>query len=296
MKHSLDVLSDLSEVIKYNLQDYPVFANIGNLRYFYKYSVASHWHKDIEISLLLNGDMDYFVNGESLHVKDGQCIFINSKRLHYNYSGAQQNCRYLVVTINLDALTSRLHPLHQFIQDKFGDFGDDYIILTGKEEWHKRLFDLLFQIYDELHSENCNLLFTTSYAISVCGEIAEHISTDVDRVESDASWMTAGQMTGFIHKNYDENISLPDIAAAGGVCKSTCCKLFRDYVKQTPISYLINYRIQKSLEMLRETSCSISEIAMRCGFQSASYFTQTFREQLSVTPSAYRKSKALGMI
>ncbi|PQP85573.1 hypothetical protein CPT76_35550 [Paenibacillus sp. AR247] len=97
------------------------------------------------------------------------------------------------------------------------------------------------------------------------------------------------KMTGFIHQNYESKITLNDIAAAGTVCRSRCCKLFNTYVGQTPNEYLIRYRIQKSCDMLKETNRSISEIAMACGFQSASYFTFIFRKQLGLVPQDYRK-------
>lgn len=79
-------------------------------------------------------------------------------------------------------------------------------------------------------------------------------------------------MTGFIGQNYDSKITLDDIAASGSVCRSKCCRLFNEYVGQSPNAYLTRYRINKSLEMLRETNMSVIEVSLACGFQSPSYF------------------------
>ncbi|WP_231507777.1 helix-turn-helix domain-containing protein [Bacillus sp. UNC41MFS5] len=101
------------------------------------------------------------------------------------------------------------------------------------------------------------------------------------------------EMTGFIHHHYDHKITLDDIAAAGSICRSRCCELFSNHIGQTPNTYLVRYRIQKSCEMLLETNRSISEIAMVCGFQSASYFSYVFRKETGLTPQDYRKKAAL---
>jgi transcriptional regulator GlxA family with amidase domain len=101
--------------------------------------------------------------------------------------------------------------------------------------------------------------------------------------------LTVLKMTGYIHKNYDSIISSNDVAAAATICRSKCYELFSKYIEQSPNTYLTNYRIQKSCEMLRNTYMSICEIAMSCGFQNASYFTQVFRKVTSLTPKNYRE-------
>ncbi len=68
-----------------------------------------------------------------------------------------------------------------------------------------------------------------------------------------------------------------------------CCRCFKENLNTTPFSYLIDYRLYKSCELLSHTSMSITEIAITCGFGSSSYFTKLFREKFSCTPGEYRK-------
>ncbi len=103
-------------------------------------------------------------------------------------------------------------------------------------------------------------------------------------------------MTGFIHKNYGDKITIAQIAASGNVCRSKCFELFDRYMIKTPNAYLTDYRIQKSRELLNGTACTISEIALACGFQSASYFTQVFRQTLGLSPKAYRENQIKGQV
>ena len=54
------------------------------------------------------------------------------------------------------------------------------------------------------------------------------------------------------------------------------------------IQYLTNYRLEKSIEYLHHSSHSITDIALLCGFNSSSYFTEVFRRELRCTPSEYK--------
>jgi AraC-like DNA-binding protein len=119
--------------------------------------------------------------------------------------------------------------------------------------------------------------------------MGEHVQQVAENLVNDPLRTIVWKMTGFIHRHYDDKIHLNDIAAAGAVCRSRCCELFNKYVEQTPNTYLLRYRITKSREMLHDTNRTIDEIALACGFQSASYFSFVFRKAYGLTPQDYQK-------
>lgn len=102
---------------------------------------------------------------------------------------------------------------------------------------------------------------------------------------------TVKDMLHFIQENYKEKISLEDISNAGNVCKSQCCSLFHKYLRQTPVNYLISYRLEKSIELLISSDLTITEICFECGFTGASYYTETFRKHFGCSPREYRKKQ-----
>jgi len=63
-------------------------------------------------------------------------------------------------------------------------------------------------------------------------------------------------------------------------------------VHRTPFSYLIEYRLAKSVELLLGTERSVTEIALETGFSSASHYCECFRRAYRTTPLQYRKSRA----
>jgi AraC-like DNA-binding protein len=74
------------------------------------------------------------------------------------------------------------------------------------------------------------------------------------------------------------------------MCRSKCCSLFKQTLHQTVFAYLPHYRIRKSLNLLTGTRMSVTEIAGRCGFNSASYYTELFTKTVGMTPRDYRKT------
>ena len=98
-------------------------------------------------------------------------------------------------------------------------------------------------------------------------------------------------MIGFIQKNYTRRISLKEIALSGAVGQSKCCKLFAKYLGQTPNTYLNRYRLNKSLEFLRNGDMSITEIALSVGFGGASYYAEIFRKCFGKSPTEFRRNR-----
>lgn len=98
-------------------------------------------------------------------------------------------------------------------------------------------------------------------------------------------------MISFIYKNYNSKITLDEIAGSGNICRSKCCRIFSKYLMQSPIDFLNTYRLEMSRNMLSSTDKSITEIALSCGFNHLSYFSEMFQRQFKCTPSEYKAHK-----
>ena len=96
-------------------------------------------------------------------------------------------------------------------------------------------------------------------------------------------------MMSFIQENYVEKLTLEQIADAASISTRECLRCFRESIRQSPTDYLIEYRVQVAKKLLETTNLSITEIALRCGFNSNSYFTKIFHRSCGKTPNAYRK-------
>lgn len=103
---------------------------------------------------------------------------------------------------------------------------------------------------------------------------------------------TLKRMILYIQDHYKEPISLQDIASSAPCCKSKCSKLFSEYLKEPPVTYLIKYRLNKSCVLLTTTDSSSTEIALECGFNGVSYFCEIFKKYYGLSPLEYREQNS----
>jgi AraC-like DNA-binding protein len=104
------------------------------------------------------------------------------------------------------------------------------------------------------------------------------------------------QMLDFIHGNFQDKISLDDIAASGMISRRECSRRFRKYIHMSPNDYLNYYRLQEASGRLVQTDDSIAAISEDCGFSTVSYFGQMFKTEYGCTPREYRNRRRVQKI
>lgn len=231
---SMILNDDRSETVRYNTPEYPVYTRRSLLSRYPDRRAPNHWHDDVEFACILSGQMRYSVNGETLVLRQGDGVFVNSGQMHFGFPDGETDWSQDVSTAPLHALSS---------------------------------FSRIRAILCEHAPKDDGMPVRQSQDISI-----------------------VKNMVGFIQKNYRSKISLAEIAASGAVGQSKCCKLFTRYFFQSPNEYLNHYRIDKSLDLLRNTDLSVTETALSAGFSNASYYAEVFRRHLGESPREFRNS------
>lgn len=90
----------------------------------------------------------------------------------------------------------------------------------------------------------------------------------------------------------DRAWTVPELAAAVSMSRSTFSQRFRAAMGETPMQHLTHYRMTRAAEYLRDTKAGIREIARLTGYESEVSIARAFRRQFGVAPGAYRKSKS----
>ena len=86
-------------------------------------------------------------------------------------------------------------------------------------------------------------------------------------------------------------LSLPQLAATGGLSPSQFVRAFRDATGVPPHRYLRGLRIEKAQALLEQTDLPVIEIALICGFGQPSHFATSFRETTGLSPRAWRQAR-----
>ena len=97
----------------------------------------------------------------------------------------------------------------------------------------------------------------------------------------------------YIHEHYAEPISLRDVARSVGISKEYLARCFHQETGVTLVTYLNRYRIGQAKARLAAGEQNLTEIALEVGFSSGPYFSRVFRQEVGMSPSAYRQVNAL---
>ncbi len=277
---------DYSEKVRYDYPDFPVYIRRSFLSVFPNYTADRHWHDDIELIYVLSGNMQYNINGTVVSIKEGNGIFVNSKQLHFGFSDTKSECDFICVLFHpLLLCTSKM--LEESFVAPLTEKGAPFILLDAQK--NKSVLEKIFGLWEKREAKALPLYFLGNAAL-IWQELF-NIAVPEEKCEHTAGKVTAlKKMMGYIAENHKEKLTLEKIAASAGVSKRTCGNLFVKYLNQTPIEYLCDYRLRKSVELLTSTDMSILEISMEVGFSGASYYAECFKKLYGTAPAEYRKN------
>lgn len=92
----------------------------------------------------------------------------------------------------------------------------------------------------------------------------------------------------YLHEHLDQDIKLADLAALVGISQFHFSHLFKQSIGLPPYQYLLQQRVERAKQLLKQTDRTIVEIAFLCGFNSHSHLSKQFRQVTGITPTAYR--------
>ncbi len=88
----------------------------------------------------------------------------------------------------------------------------------------------------------------------------------------------------------DPDASIDKMADAAATSRAGLNRKIKTILGITPMDFLREVRLQRACTMLQDTNISINDVARKCGFADARYFSRIFKSKKGITPSEYRNS------
>jgi len=104
----------------------------------------------------------------------------------------------------------------------------------------------------------------------------------------------AYEMERYIRENASHNLTLSQLSERFGYTKQYVIRIFKKQFRTTPTAFINDTKLSLAIRRLTESDRPIEEIAHRCGFEDANYFSRQFKKKFGLSPSEYRKS-AMGV-
>ena len=180
--------------------------------------------------------------------------------------------------------------LRPFLQGAIGPC----VLMDGSGANDSQILRILDQI-DRLYTEKpcCYELWIKGLLCEAFGMLLSEQYTrrkndwPVSATEDQARLEQLQVMLEYVHQHYDSPVSLQAIADQCHLSRESCCRIFRKMTGKTITEYLQEYRVSKSLPLIRSGRYSMSQIAELCGFSNASRFASAFRSRMGVNPGHY---------
>jgi AraC family transcriptional regulator len=96
------------------------------------------------------------------------------------------------------------------------------------------------------------------------------------------------QAIEYINEHLNDDILLSDLAGHLLMSQYHFSRLFKQSMGMTAHTYLVQQRVTRARELLRQTELTILDIGDRCGFANPSHFARHFRKQAGITPREFR--------
>jgi AraC family transcriptional regulator len=97
------------------------------------------------------------------------------------------------------------------------------------------------------------------------------------------------QVIDYVNANLGEDLSLATIADKFEISQYYFWHLFKQSTGMTPRKYLIQQRVERAKELLKQRDLTITDVALECGFTHQSHFAKQFKRLTGITPSQFRK-------
>lgn len=286
------ILTDenMMETIQHGSKEYPFHFYYDNLELFDFHCIEWHWHTEFEFVYVETGTVYFGISDKQFALSEGQGVFINSKILHRYFSQGNAIVPNFVLMPYFIAAQDSL--IYQKYVLPIMASPMDYQIFSQDIPWQAQALSLMREMMAAQENAS-DVELVNSYLIQKIWHIL-YQNTDIEHMGKKENYSASSQarlqlMMQYIHQKSAYNISLSDIADQAKVSKSTALNLFQRYLGISPVTYLVNYRLQEAAKLLASTEKKVTVISKDTGFDSVDYFCKAFKKYYKLTPTEYRK-------
>ena len=282
------------ELKQHGNEQFPFLVSYQKLSEYESGSFMWHWHPEIEITYVQKGTMCYKVNHMVYHLKEGDIVFNNSGALHSGTMENQKDCAYIPVTFDSRLIYGFFQSTvnSKYVDPVSQDSMLPAICIDQSEPWHKPFREYLLRIIDlDEKKPDFYELDITICLQSMWRLLLEHITYEPQASrENSLEYDRIKKILSYIEENYQNKITLNDIAGHIHLCESECTRLFKRHMNTTLFAFLQEYRIERSLEFLQDDQ-PVSAVADKAGFSDPNYYSKVFAKIKGCSPREYRNHR-----
>lgn len=203
-------------------------------------------------------------------VVPGDFSFLPPGSAYGGYYKGTQMC-YACITFLTEALNPR--------------FADRKPIIMGTDSLIRAFVEAL---YAQRHRSDPDVIL---YRESISEALIQHLQLiHLDLLNSgERQHFRFDRLDSYVRANLDQKLTVAELAQISGTTSQSLQRIVRKQFGQSVYEWVTTLRLEKSLELLRNTQLNLSTIAIESGFASQSHWTRLFRKKFGVTPAKVRQ-------
>lgn len=256
----------------------------------YIYKIGSYhynWHRELEIMVLLTGEIEVAAGGDKKILLPGDVILINSNQSHATLAHRP------------DSIAMVLHVDPKFFTDYFENV--DYLFfeccsagldkdLPAFRFLRSSLARMILQM--ERTTPEQKLRYESEFHSLIHAVVKNFPPREIQlsTYQSNKNRQDViNSLIKFIDRNYTKKITLEDLAGLTNYNPSYLSQLFKSHLGINFYDYLTRIRLREATYELGSTDHTVSAVALAHGFSDVKAFNAAFKTTFGKTPSDYRK-------
>ncbi|MFC4809881.1 AraC family transcriptional regulator [Paenibacillus sp. GCM10023250] len=253
----------------------------------------AHWHEEAEFLAVESGEAVFQIGLTAYHATAGDVLYIPGGELHGGYARGGAACSYGAIVFRPDWLASPGDAAAQRLLEPIrGGRGVPVPFAGAVPGLAPALFRHLVPLLDLEDADD------PAKALRLKGGLyqlfAEYVSRGAfaegpSRSPLDAQTQERLKaVLTYVDAHYARKLTVRELAAEAGMSEGHFSRVFKSFMRQTPVEYVNALRIRIAASLLEDRNLSVSEAALEVGFDNFSYFCNRFRAVFRCTPSEYR--------
>ena len=258
------------------------------------FTVPWHWHEELEFDYAYRGSIQIETVQQLYTICQGEAYFINSNVMNTKRKAPGASCAiehaHLFHPILLGGHYRSIFET-KYLDPVLKDRSLEVLVIREDTKSGRDILRLLSELTLLRGQQDAEFAVRTLLSqvwLALLQELTLRRQTRRTLYQQERT----KDILSYLHKNYAAKITVAELAAHAGVSEKECIRSFKAAFHQTPMEYLIHYRIEQAKRLLREKTDPVTQIAFQCGFQSSAYFTKVFRQQQGMTPKEFRRLHA----
>jgi len=252
--------------------------------------LPKHTHRAYEIIMVLEGELNYFVDNRAYHLPPNSIICITANIIHQNISLNNQLYRAVMIRFSKDFIQTHSDGAEK--SNFFYSFYHKTRALRLTVEQAEEARELCVSMFNEFNAKDAEYLhYCHSLLVQLLIKLKRIILMDYESSRVDYPnflHMKVSKIASYINSHYKETILLTDMAKEFSISEYYLSRNFKTVTGFSFNEYLNTTRINMAKKLLKETGLNVTRIAEEVGFSTITHFGRTFKKIVGLPPRAFR--------